>query len=218
MKKEPNIQVDKEHYYNNYDTLGRFISYYYQARFAQKLNPKKILEIGVGNKTVSNYLSQNGYKVMTYDFDKELNPDFVGDIRDIKLVKDNSFDLVMACEILEHIPFEDVTLALDEINRISKKHVIISIPYSAFSFQAILAMPFLHGIMNRTFVKFPITIPFFFYKPKFDGQHYWEGGMRGYSLRKIKKLLKKNFKILKQERPVLHPYHQFFVLEKKAKA
>ncbi len=39
--------------------------------------------------------------------------------------------------------------------------------------------------------------------------------MRGYSLGKFRNLLKKKFKIINEDRPVLNPYHHFFVLEKK---
>ncbi|HUV12088.1 MAG TPA: methyltransferase domain-containing protein [Acidobacteriota bacterium] len=39
---------------------------------------------------------------------------------------DNSFDLVIASEILEHL--EDPELALKEVSRISRKHVILSVP------------------------------------------------------------------------------------------
>lgn len=47
----------------NYDTLERFISYYYQISLVKKVNPNKILEIGIENKTVSTYLINNGYDV-----------------------------------------------------------------------------------------------------------------------------------------------------------
>ena len=53
-----------------------------------------MLEIGVGNRTVSNYLKENGVDITTFDFDKELKPDIVGDVRDMKGIKDNSFDVV----------------------------------------------------------------------------------------------------------------------------
>ena len=80
-----------------------------------------MLEIGVGNRTVSNYLKENGVDITTFDFDKELKPDIVGDVRDMKGIKENSFDVIMACEVLEHIPFDDVEYALKELHLFARK-------------------------------------------------------------------------------------------------
>ena len=55
MTKENNIKASKSHYLGEYDDLGRFISYFYQIDIVKNLEPDNILEIGVGNKTVSNY-------------------------------------------------------------------------------------------------------------------------------------------------------------------
>ncbi len=161
MNTDFKIQVKKDHYFNGYDSIGRFISYFYQTSFAIDLNPTSILEIGVGNKTVSNYLKEHDFKVDTLDFDKSLKPDIVSDIREMD-IKDKSYDLVMACEVLEHIPWDDVPKAISEIYRVSKKYALISIPYSAFSMESVLAVPFLHGIIKRPFVKILLTIPLFF--------------------------------------------------------
>jgi len=50
--------IDKTHYIQHYDDINRFISYFYQTNTIKKLNPTNILEIGIGNKTTSNYLKQ----------------------------------------------------------------------------------------------------------------------------------------------------------------
>lgn len=111
MTRKFKIQVPKEHYIGKYDDLMRFISYYYQIDLIRKLNPDSVLEIGIGNKTVSNYLQQNEIKIETCDFDKELKPDYIADIRDLPF-KDNSYSAVIACEVLEHLPWKDVDKAL----------------------------------------------------------------------------------------------------------
>lgn len=209
-----NIQVLKEHYFKKYDDLPRFISYFHQIDLIRKLKPKNVLEIGTGNKTVANYLKQNGIKIETCDFDKNLEPDYVADIRELPF-KDNSYDVVIACEILEHIPWEDVDKALNELHRVSKKYVIISIPYSAANFEFIFKFPLIRKILKKSFIDLFFRIPYFFKSIKFSGEHYWEMGEKNHSSKKIRKTLEKYFKILKEIRPVLYSYHHFFVLEKK---
>lgn len=208
-----NIQVPKEHYYKNYDDLDRFISYFYQIESIIETRPKNILEIGVGNKTVSNYLKNLGMDVTTLDHDKQLEPDEVGDIRNL-FFEDDSFDTVIAFEVLEHIPFSDVDNALSELRRISKKNVIISIPFS-YSYIEItfkISNPFFNKLIH-----FIVNIPFIPIKIVFgvkNNEHYWEMGRKNYPKRIIKEKLMKYFKISNEFRPILNPTHYFFVLEK----
>ncbi len=42
--------------------------------------------------------------------------------------RDRSFDLVMACEVLEHLPEEDFRQALREVNRIANRYVLVTVP------------------------------------------------------------------------------------------
>ena len=213
--KKSAIQVGKEHYFKGYDKLERFISYFYQIDLVNKIKPKNILELGVGNKTVANYLKQNGMKIETCDFDKDLEPDHVADIRNLPF-KNNSYDLVMACEVIEHIPWKDVDKALNELNRISKKYVLISIPYLSISFEFIFRFPLIRKIFEKGFVDIFFRIPCFFKAIKFKEheEHHWEMGAKNHSKRKVKRILKKYFKIIKEVRPVLDGYHHFFILEK----
>jgi len=214
MVKKFNIQVPKEHYFEKYDDVTRFISYFYQIDIVRELKPSNVLEIGIGNKTTANYLKQNGINIDTCDIDKELDPDYVADIRDLPF-EDKSYDAVLACEILEHIPWKDVDKALNELHRISKKYVVISIPYSSAGFELLLKFPLIGRIIKRPFLNLFFRIPYFFIGIKFSGEHYWEMGRKNYPRKKIKSAFGKYFKILKEVRPILNHYHHFFILEKK---
>src|SRR3989344_7127476 len=125
-----NIQVQKGHYFHDYDNLERFISYYYQCRLVIELNIKTALEIGVGNKLTSNYLKNHNIKVTICDVDKELKPDYIADIRKLPF-GNNKFDVVYAYQVLEHLPFEDFETALNQLYIVSKKYVVISLPYNS---------------------------------------------------------------------------------------
>lgn len=214
MTQKFKIQVPKEHYFGKYDDITRFISYFYQIDLVRQLKPNNVLEIGIGNKTVLNYLKQNGVKIETCDFDKELEPDYVADIRDLPF-EDNSYDVVMACEVLEHIPWKDVDKALSQLHRISKKYVIISIPYSSAGFELLFRFPLIGRILKKPFLDLFFRIPYFFLGTKLSGEHYWEIGRKNYLIKKIRKSFRKYFKIIKEVRPILSYYHHFFILEKK---
>jgi SAM-dependent methyltransferase len=209
-------QVNKKHYFRKkYDSLDRFISYFYQVDLALEVfesNTNKILEIGKGNGFFSDYMKKLGVKVTTCDFDNNLQPDIVADIRSLP-VSDNSFDLVTAFEILEHIPFEDVPKALSELNRVSKKRVILSLPYRSTGIEWIFKFPGIRTILKIPFLSLFLRIPLKFGGIKVSGQHYWEIDAWRTPLASVRKLLKKQFKILTELSPPLDKYHYFFVLE-----
>ncbi len=205
-------QVKKEHYSQEYDTVERFISYYYQCSEVIKLRPKKVLEIGVGNKLTSNYLKNNGIKVITCDIDKNLKPDVTGNVTKLPF-KNKEFDCVIAYQVLEHIQYQDFEKALSELKRVSKKNIIISLPYASTSFELLIKMPLINKIIKKNYLDLFIRTPKFWKKHKFDGQHYWEIGKKNYSLNKIRKEINKQLKILKEIRPEINSYHYFFVLE-----
>jgi ubiquinone/menaquinone biosynthesis C-methylase UbiE len=202
-----------KHYCKNYDKITRFISYYHQINLIHELNPNKILEIGVGNKTVSDYLKRHEFNIKTCDIDKKLNPDVIGDIRKLPFKK-NAFDLILASEILEHIPYDDVEKALKELHRVTKKYVIISVPYSQIYFGCSITFPLISRIFNKEFFNLFIGVPSRT-KIKFDGEHYWELGRKGYSIKKVRKDISKYFNIIEEKRALPYPIHYFFVLEKK---
>ena len=208
-----NTQVNKNHYSKDYDSLQRFISYFHQIDLIRRLNIEDVLEIGIGNKTVSNYLKEQNIKITTCDFDKTLNPDYIADIRKLPF-NDEKFSCVTAFEILEHLPFRDFSVALSELSRVSKRYVIVSIPYSSFYIEFLIRFPFVNKIIKKDFLRLFLHFPFFSHKYLSD-QHYWEIGRKGYSLRKVEREIEKKFKIIKQFRFPILTYHQFFVLEKK---
>ncbi|MBU1019227.1 MAG: class I SAM-dependent methyltransferase [Patescibacteria group bacterium] len=203
-------QVDKTHYKGSYESPGRFISYYHQIKAISEETPGTILEIGIGSGTVANYLKNNGFNIETCDFDADLQPDHVADIRDLPF-REGEFDLVTAFQVLEHLPFEDFEKAMSQLHKASSKTVIISIPYITLNiYWKCKCIPFLKPwyFMWR-------ICELSFLKHKFNGEHYWEMGKKGFSRKKIRKILKKTgFSIKEEFTPEMFPYHYFFVLEK----
>lgn len=213
MRKQKNYrfnnQVPKEHYFNlQYDSKPRWASYWYQINAVLDKKPKSVLEIGVGNKTVSDYLKKLDIDVKTCDFDKNLQPDIIAEVAQLPL-KDKSFDLVLCAEVLEHMPFSDFSKALKEIRRVTKKWVVITLPH--FSITNFYLGAKLIPFIPKKELSLKIDLPI---KHEFLGEHYWEIGKRGYSLDKITKMIKESgFTIEKCFYPLENPKHQFFILK-----
>lgn len=208
------IQVEKKHYFDQYDSPDRFLHYYHQIEAVQSTGVHTVLEMGVGNKLVYDALKRRGLTVTSCDFDPNLEPDVVSDIRQLPF-SDNAFDMVMACEILEHMPFVESKQAMKELARVSKKYVLITLPYaSAFvSFTFHFRIPFFQKRMS-----FTLCIPYFFLHTRMNKknkEHYWEIGRRGYSKHIVEKTLASYFSIVKSWQPKDLHNHYFFLLEKR---
>ena len=202
-------QVDKTSYdFKKYSFPGRWVSYYYQINETLSLSPKNILEIGTGDGVYKDYITHNtNIEYKNLDIAEDLKPDVLGSVDSIPL-PDNSFDLVVAFEILEHLPFDKFEKSLLEISRVSKESIILSLPHFGPPVKFLLKIPFLKEI------KFAFKIPFQ-KEHKFDGQHYWEIGKKGYSVNKLRDMISKHLTIKKDFVPFENQYHHFYILEKK---
>lgn len=200
-------QVDASHYHAlKYSFPGRWVSYYHQLRTILNAEPKTALEIGVGEGVVGAYLRKNtDIRYTSLDIADDLGADVVASVEKTPF-PDGSFDVVCAFEVLEHLPFEKFEGALEELKRISRKRIIISLPHFGPPILFCFKLPFLPEI------RWALKIPY----PRrhvFHGGHYWEIGKRGYSSKKIRKIIKKHFTILEEFIPFENQYHHFFVLK-----
>jgi len=205
-------KIPESYYFQSYDTKERWMSYWYQINLALKTNSKKVLEVGFGNGTVSDCLKRAGLEVTTVDIDAGLNPDHICSVTELtNIFKPNSFDAVLCYEVLEHIPFEYFEKALDELDHVSNKFVILSLPYWGPQLSISLNASLIGTKSLCIKLPLPTKHRFHSYAPG----HYWEIGLRGYPLRKITKILKKRFTISERFVCPQNPYHLFFVLRKK---
>ena len=91
------------------------------------VDPKSVLEIGIGNGLVCHYLKQCRVSVRTVDTDRGLGPDRVRSVLDLPFPS-NPFHVVACFQVLEHLPFKDISRALRELCRVTSSHVILSSP------------------------------------------------------------------------------------------
>lgn len=195
-----------------YDTKGQFCSYWHQINEILALQPRLVLEIGVGSGFVSNYLRGHGIALKTLDLDWRLGPDVGGSVLNIPF-NSNSFDLISCCQVLEHIPYRFFTEALSEFHRVCRKHVVLSLPQNVRrTYRLLIEFPRLKSlqrILSVPCIKKSIS-PFY-------EKHYWEIGLQGYPLKQILTDIHcVGFRVRKSYRVFEKLYHRFFVLDKTA--
>ena len=202
-------QVDKENYaFDRYSHTDRWVSYFYQLRETLALGPGSVLEVGVGDRVFGSYLKNNTtIKYHSLDIAEDLNPDLLGSVTDIP-ADNEAYDLACAFEVLEHLPFEQLEQSLQELARVSRGPVIISLPHFGPPVLFLLKLPLLPVL------RFAFKLPFR-RRHVFNGEHYWEIGKKGYAPHTIRALLNQHFLIRKEFVPFGNQYHRFFVLEKR---
>lgn len=201
-----------------YDHKARWIHYFNQIRAVAReirrrggvLDGFSVLEIGPSHGLVTEYLRKFGVNVTTLDFKASYQPDIVADVRAMPL-PDNSFEMAIVCEVLEHMPFEDSLKALKELHRVTRKTVLMSVPDARRTLlQLRLKLPF--------FKEFSFTLRF----PAFTRQvvanehwHNWEIGKIGYPPSRVKKEIKAiGFTIRQCGSLPDTPRNYYFLLEK----
>lgn len=206
-------QVDAAHYrFGYYMTLPRWNSLWYQLDELAKLEPDTALEIGPGPGFFKALAAVQGIRIETVDLDPELKPDHVASVTELPFA-DGSYDVACAFQVLEHLPFETALAGLDELARVAKRHVLVSLPDAERVWRYSLHLPKLGE--RRIMLKRPrLSAPVH----AFDGQHHWEINKRGYELQTVTDALVKSgrLKLLRTFRIFENPYHRFFVFAKTA--
>ena len=205
-----NPQPGVEHFSGeSYDTKERFISYWHQIHEIISLEPKKVLEVGIGNGFLTRYLREKGWDVTTLDIVSELRPDVAGSVLSLPF-GDTAFDVVTCFEVLEHLPYDDFTKALEELRRVSRRHLILSVPDHTAVYRVNIELPRMKPIKRLVPHPFPKPPPH-----EFDGEHYWIIGKSNYPLEKISHDIERTgFKIVETYRVFEFYGHRFFSLEK----
>lgn len=211
------IQVKSEYYaQERYGSLPRFISYYHQIDALRKYRGKKVLFVGVGDGLVPHYLRTiSGVAVTTLDFDPELKPDVVADIRSIPVV-DATYDAVAVFEVLEHLPFTEFETVLLELARVSKGDVIVSLPYRHTGIDIAFKFPYVRTLFSRDYLRFLFTWPISFPGIAITKQHYWEIDNKLTTFARVRESLKKTFSIEREYASFMDAYRHFFILKKKS--
>lgn len=204
-------QVSADHYkFEHYLTMKRWSSIWHQIHQVQDLRAETVLELGPGPGTFKVIAEHLGVHVETFDIDPDLKPDHLGDAQDM-MFENNTFDIVCAFQMLEHLEYSKALKVLSEMARVAKEHVVVSLPDSRVLWKYSFYLP---RLGQRT-----VFLPRPFLKKRvhsFDGEHHWEINKHGYDLEKIIADFSQatNGQLVRTYRVHENTYHRFFVFKK----
>lgn len=143
--------------YKDRETKAKFVYEKYKP-----ILKGKVLDVGADQCYLREYLGNNAKYVgvglhsdkldLEIDLEKQSLP-----------YEDNSFDVVLCCDVLEHI--EDIHDVFDELCRVSKKYVIISLPNAHAGFLMYLEKGNYYENQHMKFYGLPLEKP--------DDRHKW---------------------------------------------
>lgn len=207
-KREKNLE--REGYFSDhYFSVLMMSTFAHQINDIYNLNPKSIIEIGIGNGFTSSFLKSAKYKITTCDINENLNPDHVLPVQQLETVfSSGQFDLAVCCEVLEHIPFEEFEPAIAAISAVSDRLYLTLPNYKKFfGFSGFFDVPRLRRLFNLGIY---LPIP-----RKITPEHFWELDSDNYSKSaNIIAIIKKYFPKVETRNYKLNRYHRAFICEK----
>jgi hypothetical protein len=138
----------------------------------------RVTEVGPGDGHVTWLLRGQGYDVTTCDPDSDVGADVRAGVEQLPFA-DESFDLSLAAQVLEHLPFERFVPRLRELARVVSRHVVVTLPAPLVGLSLLLNLP--------RFEPLGLSLGLPYWRPIRRGEHFWEIGRRGYPLRRIRR-------------------------------
>ncbi len=190
--------------------LQRLYSYKHQLESVIACSPGNVAVIGVGDSLVYDIFRSSGIEVYGIDIDQRLCPDICCSVLSIPLQR-GCFDVTLCCQVLEHVPFESFIPALQEIRRITRERLVLSLPDVRRFFSFRIRLPVLR------LVHFQCSLPRLRHRrfpPERTGKmgHHWEIGYRGYDFHTVTSAIKSaGWNLLEYFRVYDLPWHTFFV-------
>lgn len=199
--------LPREAYYaDGYFSLTQLCSLSQQIHEIHALRPKSILEVGIGNGFTSTFLRRAGYSVTTADINPALGPDICAPLDQVAShLGGRTFDLVVCCEVLEHMPLDTFEPNLDILRALGSRLFMTLPNFSAsIGLGAFLRLP-------KTPVKLldlHVDVP---RAKALEAEHFWEVGSHASTSRKaIMRTLRSRYPNVSMKRFALNPYHIAF--------
>lgn len=205
IERERSLDMDV-YYSDGYFKLEQLCSFAHQIHDIYKLKPRTILEIGIGNGFTSTILKKSGFDVTTADINESLGPDICAPIDSLRHhLHDRKFDLVVCCEVLEHLPFNQFEKSIEIFRSLSDSLYLTLPSYSRiYGFGGFFRLPKREPSIGSWLIKLPGG-------RVLDKEHFWEvSSSRASSLKQIKSILEKYYNEVDVSYYHLNPYHISF--------
>jgi hypothetical protein len=202
--------LDRESYFaDGYFTMPQLCSLAHQLNHVYFMRPESAIEIGMGNGFLSTCLRRTGVPVITADINSALGPDVCAPLGEVRAYIDQPQDVVICCEVLEHMPLEELDANLDHLRGLGDR-LFLTLPnaYRSWGFAGLSFLPKL----GARLLDLNVDIPWKHQLP--DGAHFWEVGYTAECSRAaIVKRLKQRYRTVRSGRFALNPYHIWFIAE-----
>ena len=180
-------QPDSAHYRRGYLSHERWLSYVHQITAVSDLAPKSVIEVGVGPgvKKAMTEAAFEGCRYVGVDLRPALGPQVCADVLRLPFA-DGAADVTFCCQVLEHLPYEHFVASLDELKRVTRQRVVMSLPDVRPFFYLRARVPGFRHAFPWLWKGISLSHPF---APRHcfesHGQHHWEIGKRGFSARRV---------------------------------
>ena len=196
--------------WHDYYSEKRIVHQWMQVHLLDGLPVTRVLEIGPYFGIVTAMLENAGYRTTTLDVEETQRAGLAsqasgvlrGDVRTLgpDMVSGNDYDVILCCETLEHIPYDQVAGVLDRLAATGIRYLVLSVPYmgSQLTFQL---------YVNREVARKYTSLKKFMGFKKFSEPddetswepHKWEIGYRDYPLSAFRDLVEGGYRILRTE-------------------
>ena len=207
--------------FGSYVSKERIITFWHQIDEILKINPRRILEIGIGPRIACSFFKECGIEVVTADLNASLKPDIVADVRELaSAVKDKSFDAVLCARVLHHIPFCDFEKSLRNLAIICHGEVVLTLPVDDFR------LYFSFRVTSRRAMQFSIPLPLYLKRLALSARgeehsYYaklWKINSSSETrLDRVEEIIERHFYIKKSYPIAEDRSHHLFVLKKNGK-
>ena len=199
--------TDKAHYDSDrYFKIDQLLSNTLQIYHVHSMHPRDFLEIGVGNGFLSTFMRLTGFDVTTADINPNLQPDICVPLAELRAATDRNFDLIVCCEVLEHMPLAELDSNLDHLRSLGAR-LFLTLPtiHTTAGLGGVLRVPG-RGV---SLLDLNFSLP---RRHNLEGTtHHWEVGLdRTCTRRAITDKLKTRYKSVKSGRFPLKPNHVYF--------
>jgi len=194
--------------YATYMNKARWTSIWHQIDMVLGSGARTVLEVGKGAGVLGAVIKQLGLRYSSVDLVADLRPDCVASVTCLPFA-DRSFDAACCFQVLEHLQFSEFEVALAELRRVTRRHVLISLPDSSRVWE------FEFRFSNFAVRRLRIPLPSFWPRRHvFDGEHHWEIGKSGYPLGRIIAIMESGgLDVVHTFRVPGNPYHRFFLTQ-----